>query len=207
MRGYMAIPLPYASALGEAGLRVAAMGESTARFCACQGSPCNAPTGLNETINLYGQPTRFGLGRRRSGWFAFVQLRGALRRRSFGLVRPGSGSFVSPAVSPAGAFGRGRTFNPCPGCNGLVRSVCDPSEEPGRRNLGFFSSDRPRPLTPFRHSPDIGANCRRQLRCGSKVELGTLASPQHHPLRPWHRRTPNGEEPLRSSPSWDPLPR
>ena len=29
-RGYMAIPLPYASALGEAGLRVAAMGESTA---------------------------------------------------------------------------------------------------------------------------------------------------------------------------------
>ena len=30
VRGYMAIPLPYASALGEAGLRVAAMGESTA---------------------------------------------------------------------------------------------------------------------------------------------------------------------------------
>ena len=29
-RGYMAIPLPYASALGVAGLRVAAMGESTA---------------------------------------------------------------------------------------------------------------------------------------------------------------------------------
>src|SRR5215218_11120398 len=59
MRGYMAIPLPYASALGEAGLRVAAMGESTARFCACQGSPCNAPTGLNETINLYDTETRF----------------------------------------------------------------------------------------------------------------------------------------------------
>ena len=31
-RGYMAIPLPYASALGEAGLRVAAMGESTAKI-------------------------------------------------------------------------------------------------------------------------------------------------------------------------------
>ena len=30
VRGYMAIPLPYASALGEAELRVAAMGESTA---------------------------------------------------------------------------------------------------------------------------------------------------------------------------------
>ena len=30
VRGYMAVPLPYASALGEAGLRVAAMGESTA---------------------------------------------------------------------------------------------------------------------------------------------------------------------------------
>ena len=30
IRGYMAIPLPYASALGEAGLRVAAMSESTA---------------------------------------------------------------------------------------------------------------------------------------------------------------------------------
>ena len=30
--GYMAIPLPYASALGEAGLRVAAMGESTAKI-------------------------------------------------------------------------------------------------------------------------------------------------------------------------------
>ena len=29
-RGYMAIPLPYASALGVAGLRVATMGESTA---------------------------------------------------------------------------------------------------------------------------------------------------------------------------------
>jgi hypothetical protein len=28
----MAIPLPYASALGEAGLRVAAMGESTAKI-------------------------------------------------------------------------------------------------------------------------------------------------------------------------------
>src|SRR5215211_610141 len=148
MRGYMAIPLPDASALGEAGLRVAAMGESTARFCACQGSPCNAPTGLNETINLYGQPTRFGLGRRRSGWFAFVQLRGALRRRSFGLVRPGSGSFVSRAVSPAGTLGRGRTFNPLPG-NGLVRSVCDPSEGPGRRNLGFFSSDRPQAIDPI----------------------------------------------------------
>jgi hypothetical protein len=44
---------------------------------------------------LYGQPTRFGLGRRRSGWFTFVQLRGALRRRSFGLVRPGSGSLLA----------------------------------------------------------------------------------------------------------------
>jgi hypothetical protein len=40
-------------------LRVAAMGESTARFCACQGSPCNAPAGLNETINLYDRATTY----------------------------------------------------------------------------------------------------------------------------------------------------
>jgi hypothetical protein len=57
VRGYMAIPLPYASALGEAGLRVAAMGELTARFCACRGPPCNAATGLNETSNLNDRPT------------------------------------------------------------------------------------------------------------------------------------------------------
>src|SRR5215211_2849180 len=70
MRGYMAIPLPYASALGEAGLRVAAMGESTARFCACQGSPCNAPTGLNETINLYDRDSAYRVlpGSTHFGW-------------------------------------------------------------------------------------------------------------------------------------------
>jgi hypothetical protein len=35
------------------------LGESTARFCACRGAPCNAPTGLNETINLYDRATTY----------------------------------------------------------------------------------------------------------------------------------------------------
>ena len=30
---------------------------------------------------------------------------------------------------------------------------------------------------------------------GSKVELGTPLSPQHRPLRPWHRRTPTVRKP------------
>ena len=53
MRGYMAIPLPYASALGVAGMRVAALGESTPMILRVPCAPCNAPAGLNETINLY----------------------------------------------------------------------------------------------------------------------------------------------------------
>jgi hypothetical protein len=79
MRGYMAIPLPYASALGEAGLRVAALGESTARFCACHGPSCNAPTGLNETINLYDRATTYRLLPGATGWYPFPQLRAPKR--------------------------------------------------------------------------------------------------------------------------------
>jgi hypothetical protein len=56
LRGYMAIPLPYASALGVAGVRVAALGESTPMILRVQCDPCNAPSGLNEIINLYDQP-------------------------------------------------------------------------------------------------------------------------------------------------------
>ena len=59
VRGYMAIPLPYASALGGGGVRVAALGELTPMILRAPCVPCNAPTGLNETINLYAryQPT------------------------------------------------------------------------------------------------------------------------------------------------------
>src|SRR5215216_3178898 len=130
MRGYMAIPLPYASALGEAGLRVAAMGESTARFCACQGSPCNAPTGLNETINLYDRATTYRVVPGTTGCYPFPQLRGAVEvdRSTF-----------------------------CSGCNDLVGSVCGLPRSRGlghsrqlRAPIAFCDRFRPGGLDPPR---------------------------------------------------------
>src|SRR5215211_2148350 len=109
MRGYMAIPLPDASALGEAGLRVAAMGESTARFCACQGSPCNAPTGLNETINLYDRDSAYRVLPGSTGWYPFWLVRAAVEvdRSTF-----------------------------CSGCNDLDWSFCGPRVIPIHAGFG-----------------------------------------------------------------------
>jgi len=42
-------------------VRVAALGESTPMILRVQCDPCNAPSGLNETINLYDQPPAYRL--------------------------------------------------------------------------------------------------------------------------------------------------
>ena len=42
-------------------MRVAALGESTPMILRVPCDPCNAPSGLNETINLYDQPRVYGL--------------------------------------------------------------------------------------------------------------------------------------------------
>jgi hypothetical protein len=55
VRGYMAIPLPLRVRLGGGGVRVAALGELTPKILRVPCDPCNAPSGLNETINLYDQ--------------------------------------------------------------------------------------------------------------------------------------------------------
>ena len=42
-------------------MRVAALGESTPMILRVQCDPCNAPSGLNEIINLYDQPPTYRL--------------------------------------------------------------------------------------------------------------------------------------------------
>jgi hypothetical protein len=59
-------------------VRVAAMGESTSMILRVPAPPCNAPTGLNETINLYDQLRVYLLLPSATRCYQFFQLRGAV---------------------------------------------------------------------------------------------------------------------------------